>query len=71
MNEELDLRGLSCPEPIVRVLEKLNQIKTGKLKILVDTGTSRDNVTRIALKEGWTVNSEESNDECILTVTKE
>ena len=55
MATTVDARGLSCPQP---VLMTLDEIKTGADKeiiVLVDTDTSRENVTRAANSQGCTV----------------
>jgi len=48
--KELDARGLSCPQPVILVT---GAIKEGvfPFSVLVDTVTSRENVTRIAKKK--------------------
>jgi TusA-related sulfurtransferase len=56
MSITVDVRGLSCPQP---VLLTLNEIKIGKdrdIIVLVDTGTSRENVIRAAGSQGCQVN---------------
>lgn len=50
----VDARGLSCPEPAMMAREALAGLKSGKVEVLVDSGTSRDNVRRIAERFGWT-----------------
>lgn len=55
MATTVDARGLSCPQP---VLMTLDEIKTGANKeiiVLVDTDTSKENVTRAANSQGFTV----------------
>lgn len=55
MATTVDARGLSCPQP---VLMTLDEIKTGADKeiiVLVDTDTSKENVTRAADSQGCTV----------------
>lgn len=54
----LDARGLSCPEPALQAEKLLSQVASGLVEVLVDTGTSRDNVARIAKKAGWNVTIE-------------
>ena len=54
----LDARGLSCPEPALQAEKLLSQVASGSVEVLVDTGTSRDNVARIAKKAGWNVTIE-------------
>lgn len=55
MSKIVDARGLSCPQPVILTL---NAIRTGKeteLEVLVDTDTSRENVSRAASSQGWDV----------------
>ena len=69
MSDTVDARGLSCPQPVI--LAK-NGIKKGifPFNVLVDTTTSCENVTRMAEKNGCTVNVTEQNNEYILTINK-
>lgn len=53
MSEILDVRGLSCPQPVLLTLEKLQSLSLGELVVLVDTDTSRENVLRAAASLGW------------------
>lgn len=51
----VDARGLSCPQPVILTL---NEIQTGndpQIIVLVDTDTSKENVTRAAVSKGCTV----------------
>lgn len=52
---KIDVRGLSCPEPVLRTKQAMQRQDTTAVEVLVDSNTSRDNVTRAAEKEGWTV----------------
>lgn len=54
----LDARGLSCPQPALQAENFLSKLIGGTVEVLVDTGTSRDNVARIAKKAGWSVEIE-------------
>lgn len=54
----LDARGLSCPQPALQAGNFLSKLIGGTVEVLVDTGTSRDNVARIAKKAGWSVEIE-------------
>ena len=53
MAEKVDARGLSCPQPVLMVLSKMRDMKTGELEVLVDNEVSKENVSRAASKEGW------------------
>ncbi|MDR1049465.1 MAG: sulfurtransferase TusA family protein [Synergistaceae bacterium] len=51
--------GLSCPQPVMETKKVLDKTPSGKVEVLVDTATSRDNVARFAENKGWKVNKEE------------
>jgi tRNA 2-thiouridine synthesizing protein A len=51
----IDARGLSCPQPVMLVKNSLNNIEKGTVEVLVDSGTARDNVSRLAKNSGWQV----------------
>ena len=51
----VDARGLSCPQPVLLARQAMTQMSKGSIEVLVDSGTSRDNVSRMARKEGWQV----------------
>lgn len=55
MSEQIDARGLSCPQPVLLTREKLRNLAGGELIVLVDTDTSRENVSRAAASMGWQV----------------
>lgn len=48
MESQLDARGLSCPEPVVRTKRALEALAEGTLTVVVDCTTARDNVIRFA-----------------------
>ncbi|MEJ5185634.1 MAG: sulfurtransferase TusA family protein [Candidatus Geothermincolales bacterium] len=70
--DRLDLRGLSCPLPVVNTKRELKKLARGEsLEVVVDTGTSRDNVTRMATKEGCEVEVRETEEgHFVLTITR-
>jgi len=55
MTEQVDARGLSCPQPVLMTMDKLRTLSQGELVVLVDTDTSRENVSRAAASLGWQV----------------
>ncbi|WP_300524500.1 sulfurtransferase TusA family protein [Aminiphilus sp.] len=59
---EVDARGLSCPQPVLETRKALTGRTAGEGTILVDTVTSRENVSRFARSQGWDVSWEESDD---------
>ena len=64
------MRGLSCPQPVFETKKKIELMGSGTLEVLVDSGTSRDNVTRLAESKGWNVSIKEQDDEFTLTLSK-
>ncbi|WP_346356264.1 sulfurtransferase TusA family protein [Azotosporobacter soli] len=50
MNEVLDLRGLSCPIPLLRTKEVLAY--KDEVKVLVDEVTPRENILKFARSQG-------------------
>ena len=55
MKEVVDARRLSCPQPVVLTQKKMNEKGKGVIEVLVDTNTSKENVTRLAQQLGWKV----------------
>jgi tRNA 2-thiouridine synthesizing protein A len=71
MSEQVDARGLSCPQPVLLTMEKLRALNQGELVVLVDTDTSRKNVSRAAASLGWQVKAvEPEGDEYRITLQK-
>ncbi|MFZ5856125.1 MAG: sulfurtransferase TusA family protein [Chloroflexota bacterium] len=67
----VDARGLSCPEPAMLAREAILEAKQGTVVVLVDSTTSRNNVTRTAQMNGWIVTAEDEPDGSVrLTLTK-
>ncbi len=51
--ESLDLKDLDCPEPVWRTQEKIWDMKSGTLDVLVNHIDAKDNVEKAARSEGW------------------
>jgi tRNA 2-thiouridine synthesizing protein A len=58
----VDARGLSCPQPVIATRHAITARPAGQVQVLVDTGTQRDNVSRLARREGWAVSVVEADD---------
>ncbi len=52
----IDCRGLSCPLPVIRVKDQVEQTG-GPFTVLVDTGIAVENITRFLGQRGifWTI----------------
>lgn len=68
MSGRVDARGLSCPQPVIMTLEEMKKRGRGEIQVLVDTDTSKENVSRAAENQGWRVKEvrEEDGDYCII-----
>ena len=55
MSTVVDARGLSCPQPVLMTLDEIKKLNKGEIAVLVDTDTSKENVSRAAESQGWQV----------------
>ncbi len=55
MSTIVDARGLSCPQPVLMTLDEIKKTKEGTIDVRVDTDTSRENVSRAAVSQGWRI----------------
>ncbi|WP_028319548.1 sulfurtransferase TusA family protein [Desulfobulbus elongatus] len=55
MTTMVDARGLSCPQPVIMALDEMKKEDNRELVVLVDTDTSKENVSRAATSQGWQV----------------
>lgn len=55
MSTTVDARGLSCPQPVLMTMDTINAFSSGRIVILVDTDTAKENVIRAAGSKGWRV----------------
>lgn len=67
--ERLDARGLSCPEPVI-MIRKAMLSGGAAYEMVVDNPASRENVTRYAQHQGYTVSAAEKSGEYTLTIIK-
>ncbi|MBM4061603.1 MAG: SirA family protein [Planctomycetes bacterium] len=68
--KNLDVRGLSCPEPALRTRLALQGLGTGTLVVLVDSSTSRNNVERTGRQLGWQTQALEEGATTRITLRK-
>ena len=55
MSTIVDARGLSCPQPVLMTMDEIKKVSKGEIEVLVDTDTSKENVSRAAESKGWQV----------------
>jgi tRNA 2-thiouridine synthesizing protein A len=67
---ELDLRGLSCPIPVVKTKEAIDKNPGEPISIILETAVARENVWRLAESKKYTVKIDsESGAKCHLLLT--
>jgi len=71
MGERIDARGLSCPQPVILTSKKIKELGKGTLEVLVDTDTSKENVSRLAENSGWSVEVKKEKEDYLLILKKE
>ena len=72
MSTKVDARGLSCPQPVLMTIDEIKAGKTSEIEIIVDTETSKENVSRAATSQGWKVTDvREENNEYKITIRKD
>ncbi|MDI6632580.1 MAG: sulfurtransferase TusA family protein [Bacillota bacterium] len=71
MESLVDARGLLCPEPVLLVKREMDRLGgKGKIYVTVDSGTARENITRLAKSQGWEVTVVQQGETAELTLTK-
>ena len=65
----IDARGLSCPEPVIMTRKALLSGEQS-YEVLVDNPASRENVTRYAEHQGYSVSVSEQEGEYTLSLRK-
>jgi len=69
MSSTVDARGLSCPQPVLMTLDEIKKIDKGEIVVLVDTETSKENVTRAASSQGWSLKDMQGGSEGSYRIT--
>lgn len=67
--EVIDCRNLPCPGPVLKTKKSLQESGGNPLRILVDAGACRENVTRFASGRGYSVSEEQLDDGFALTIS--
>ena len=55
---EIDVRGFSCPIPVVKTKKAIDGNPGEQITVLVETSVSKENVSRLAESRGYTVQVE-------------
>jgi tRNA 2-thiouridine synthesizing protein A len=59
---EVDVRGFSCPIPVVKTKKAIEENPKEMITVLVESAVSKENVSRLAQSQGYSVQVEEIED---------
>ncbi|MDI6688823.1 MAG: sulfurtransferase TusA family protein [Actinomycetota bacterium] len=68
MTIEVDVRGLSCPLPVVKTKKAIEENPNEPIVVLIDSAVSVENVSRLARSKGYSVNVKQKGDEFHLLI---
>ena len=66
----VDVRGLLCPMPLVKVRKEIEKSNPATLEVLFDDKGAMENVTRFAAGLGYSATCTEENGDYKLVLTK-
>ena len=66
-NQQLDCRGLACPNPVIKTKELIDQGDVRQLTVLVDNPAAQENVSRLLQRAGFQVAVEQQGDAWAVT----
>ncbi len=66
---EVDVRGLSCPIPVVKTKKAMDTEPKAVLTVLLDAEVAKENVTRLAKSRAYAVKETKNAGEYRLTLT--
>ena len=66
---EVDVRGFSCPIPVVKTKKAIDGNPGKKIAVLVDSKVSVENVSRLAESRGYSIGVAEIGDEFRLSLS--
>lgn len=69
MDNIIDARGRSCPEPVIMTKRELDK-DNNSFKILVDTNVAVENISRFVEGKGFNISVVEENGEFELNIEK-
>lgn len=55
---EVDVRGLSCPIPVVKTKKAIDEHPGEPISVLIETDVSKENVSRLANSRGYSITVE-------------
>lgn len=71
MKKEIDLRGLVCPEPVLRTKKLLDDSQINQLEILVDSEVNVKNLERLAKSKNVLMSSSDEEEHYKVSLSKD
>jgi len=68
MIKEIDVRGLSCPQPVF-LTKKAIDAGESEITVTANDAAARDNIKRLAENSGYNVGIEEKDGDFIMKIT--
>jgi len=68
--ERIDVRGLSCPNPLVMTENVMKRLGKGSFEVIGDTGTARANILRVAKEKGWSAQERKEGGDFVITLSR-
>ncbi len=66
---EIDVRGFSCPIPVVKTKQTMDANPKEVITVLIETAVSKENVSRLAASRGYVIEEEAVSGEYRLRLT--
>ncbi|HZK24843.1 MAG TPA: sulfurtransferase TusA family protein [Oscillospiraceae bacterium] len=66
---KLDVRGLSCPEPVINTKRALAE-HDGTVVVVADSFVAAENIRRLVSSLAYQITTEEEHGEFTITITK-
>ena len=59
---EVDVRGFSCPIPVVKTKKAIEENPSEPVTVLVESEVSKENVSRLVQSRGYSIKVEQTSD---------
>lgn len=66
--QEVDARGLSCPEPALMAIEAMEEFPNEQIRVLVSSATQKVNVSEAAAKQRRQATSSREGDDFAIVI---
>ena len=70
MKKTVDTRGLSCPEPVLKLKQIIDGATETEIELLADSQTCVENCTRFAESRGFSVSVSDSGGQYTIAIKK-